>query len=463
METRCLLASCRIIMVLLVVVISERSAAQSPDGRRPNIIIIYADDLGYGDLGAYGGDIPTPNIDRLASQGIRFTDFYVAGPVCTPSRYGLLTGSYPARSKQGLLTALMPFDQKQLDRSELILPHYLKSREYKTALIGKWHLGSGVDALPGLFDFDKFSGFTGGCIDFFDHVYGSISEDWYVNNTKTKEPGYATDLLTDHAIAFVEEARKENKPFFLYLPYNAPHYGKSDPAKLPDNTVVLKEDAYEGHPIANTLQAPASYYRKFSHVKDPYRRAYSAMVSSLDDNIGKLYRKLEEDALVDNTIIWFISDNGGYSESYYGHASNGGLRGQKGTLYEGGIRVPAIVSWKGVIKPQQVSNIPVCNVDIVPTLATLIGFRNSLPRSIDGKDIGDVLFRNKSLEREIFWKYGGRTALRSGDWKIVGSDELYNLKEDRNESRNVAGQYPDKLQALRGKMAEIEKSTEPVH
>ncbi len=451
-----------LVTILLSIIFNDHSFAQSSDARTPNIIIIYADDLGYGDLSIYGGDIPTPNIDRIGKDGIRFTDFYVAGPVCTPSRYGLLTGSYPARSKQNLYTALMPFDKNHLDKSETIFPAYLKSHNYQTALIGKWHLGSGDKAFPTLYGFDVFTGFTGGCIDFFDHVYGTIADDWYVNGKPVKEEGYATDLITNHAIRFIDDVNKNSKPFFLYLPYNAPHYGKTDPDHVPANTVVLKEDEYEGYKIANTLQAPESYYHRFQHVEDPYRRAYSAMVSSLDDNVGRLYRKLEESGLLNNTIIWFISDNGGYSESYFGHASNGGLRGQKGTLYEGGIRVPALVNWRGKISPGQVISTPVGNVDLVPTFAALIGFQNSLPPAIDGKDIRSVLFENKPLQRDLFWKFRDQTALRSGDWKIVGDKELYNLREDRNEKNNVADEFPEKLRELLMRSNEIDQSAKLV-
>ena len=291
---------------------------------KPNIVIIYADDLGYGDLSIYGGDIPTPNIDRIGKEGIQFTDFYVAGPVCSPSRFGLLTGSYPARSKQNLYTALMPFDKNYIEKSETTLPTYLKSQNYKTAIIGKWHLGSEADAFPTLHGFDEFTGFTGGCIDFFDHNYGTVEEDWYVNGKLAKEEGYSTELITKHALQFIDKVNQSKAPFFLYLPYNAPHYGKTDPGHVPANSVVLKEELYEGYKIANTLQAPEQYYKRFEHVKDPYRKAYSAMVSSLDDNVGIVIQKLEQSGLLENTIIWFISDNGGYSESYFAHASNGG-------------------------------------------------------------------------------------------------------------------------------------------
>jgi arylsulfatase A-like enzyme len=444
--------------LFLASIISCILPAYAQNQKQPNIVIIYADDLGYGDLSSYGGDIPTPNIDRIGKEGIRFTNFYVAAPVCTPSRFGLLTGMYPIRSKEKLYTALMPLDTNALDKSEKIIPAYLKNLQYQTALFGKWHLGKGKEDSPLQHGFDYFSGFTGGCIDFFDHVYGSMGDDWQVNGQPAQEEGYSTDLITQHAINFLDHIKNDKKPFFLYLPYNAPHYGKTDPDHVPDNTVVLKEEVYEGYKIANTLQAPEHYYKRFEHIKDPYRKAYAAMVASLDDNVGKLLQKMESIGLLDNTIIWFISDNGGYSESYFGHASNGGLRGQKGTLYEGGIRVPGMVLWKNKIKPNQVIHTPVANIDLLPTFASILNFSNALPSSTDGIDISPILFRKNTLERDLYWNYGKQSALRSGDWKLVNGKELYNLKEDQNEKVNLAKKYPEKVKELQKKFLVIDSN-----
>ena len=462
----------------------------------PNIIIIYADDLGYGDLSSYGGDIPTPNIDRLGEEGIRFTDFYVSAPACTPSRYSLLTGAYPQRSKHGLTSALMPADTNYLDTSEKILPAYLKARGYTTAIIGKWHLGfADSSGMPFLHGFDQFSGFRGGCIDFFDHVYSQLGHDWYVSGKPVQEPGYSTDLITGHAIDFIESVNEKPTPFFLYLPYNAPHYGKTDPGNIPENTVSLKEGMYRGTPVINSLQAPASYLERFNHIDDPYRRAYSAMVSCLDDNIGSLLGKLEEQHLLDNTMIWFISDNGGYSESYYGHADNDGLRGEKGTLWEGGIRVPALLRWEGHVPEGRVEDSPVCNLDILPTLASILGFEDELLEEFtDGVDISPLLLRQPEHEgresaandaeafpegalsgeapqaeastgsvsfveaRTLFWRYRKQTALRKGDWKLVNGEELYNLASDRNESKNLAPEHPEKVRELQELFIQINQT-----
>ncbi len=420
--------------------------AQTTEKQKPNIIIIYADDLGYGDLSSYGGDIPTPNIDRIGQAGIRFTDFYVSAPVCTPSRYSLLTGSYPQRSLHDLDKVIMPGDKNHFDEEEVTLAELLKAQGYQTAITGKWHLGSAQPSyLPMHQGFDLFSGHKAGCIDYFHHVYGSIGNFWFVNGELAEEEGYSTDLITDHAVGFIERAKSDTNPFFLYIPYNAPHFGKTDPDNVPEVTASLFEGEYNNYKIMNSLQALKKYVDRFAHIKDQYRRLYSAMVASLDDNVGRLWEKLEKANLLENTIIWFVSDNGGYSETYYGHASNGPLRGEKATLWEGGIRVPAMVCWPSSIEPNQVVDQPVCNIDIVPTLGAISNFSDSLRKlPIDGVDISPVLFDEGTVERNIFWRYKDETAFRRGNWKLRNADELYDLSSDIGEKNNVANAHPEK-------------------
>jgi len=427
------------------------ASAQTATQQSPNIIIIYADDLGYGDLSSYGGDIPTPNIDRIGQTGIRFTDFYVSAPVCTPSRYSLLTGSYPQRSRYDLDKVIMPGDDNHFAEEEVTLAELLKTQGYRTAITGKWHLGSAQPSyLPMHQGFDLFSGHKAGCIDYFHHVYGGIGNFWFVNGESAQEEGYSTDLITDHAISFVESTKGDTNPFFLYIPYNAPHFGKTDPDNVPEVTASLFEGEYKNYEIMNSLQAPQKYVERFAHIEDTYRRLYSAMVASLDDNVGRLWEKLEKENLLGNTIIWFVSDNGGYSETYYGHASNGPLRGEKATLWEGGIRVPAMVCWQDKIEPNQVVDQPVCNIDIVPTLGAISGFSESLAElPVDGVDISSVLFNQATIERDIFWRYQNETAFRRGNWKLRNSDELYDLSTDIGEKSNVARAHPEKLEELR--------------
>lgn len=436
-------------LIYIILLLSLCSCSQSVD--KPNIIIIYADDLGYGDLSSYGGNIPTPNIDRIGEDGIRFTDFYVAAPVCTPSRFSLLTGSYPNRSKHQLDKVLFPFDKGHLDKSETILAEYLKREGYATAIMGKWHLGLAEKSYyPTNHGFEEFYGHLGGCIDYFYHTYGKIGVDWYENTTLCHDKGYATDLITEHAIDFINgQVKKNSQPFFLYLPFNAPHYGKSDPDSLPDNTIVINEGKYKDYETANTLQAPENYINNFSHIEDPYRQVYSAMVSNLDDNVGLLLKELGNEKLLENTMVWFISDNGGYSETHRAHANNGNLRGQKGSLWEGGIRVPALVFWKNKIESGQVINTPVANIDIVPTIGSIVGFANMLPDStIDGIDLSPVLFEGENVERNIYWKRRNQSAIRRGVWKLVNGNELYNLKNDMEERINLAQKFPEKVKEL---------------
>ena len=423
--------------------------AQKKSGNAPGIIIIYADDLGYGDLSSYGSEIPTPHIDEIGKQGIRFTDFYVASPVCTPSRFSLLTGQYPQRSKHNLSFALMPDDKNYLDTTEHTISWYLKQKNYRTGIVGKWHLGKqDASSRPTQYGFDYFSGTMGGCIDYFNHDYGSMGPDWYVNNKDVTEDGYSTDLLTNHAIEFIQSTNKK-QPFFLYLAYNAPHYGKTDTNHIKPYTLSLGNAKYKGFEDINSLQAPEKYMKQFEHIADPYRRTYAAMVASLDDNVGRLINWLKKNKKLDNTIIWFISDNGGYSVTQHRHASNGKLKGEKAQLWEGGIRVPSMLMWKKKIAGGQLSHSPACNVDVLPTLAAITGCSESLPNTIDGIDITQLLFNQQPLQRSLYWQFNKQTAFRQGDWKLVNRKELYNLKVDAEEKQNVADQHPEIVKQLR--------------
>lgn len=436
-------------------------SCQTPSGQEllPNIVIIYADDLGYGDLSGYGGDIPTPNIDRIGQEGVRFTDFYVSAPVCTPSRYSLLTGSYPQRSVHNLHQVIMPGDTHHFAESEVTLAELLKTQNYRTAITGKWHLGSSDPSyLPMNQGFDHFSGHQAGCIDYFRHVYGGMGNFWYVDGTRTEEEGYSTDLITNHAIDFIEQTSNDAQPFFLYVPYNAPHFGKTDPDSIPEVTLSLREGVYNGYKIMNSLQAPEEYVERFSHVTDPYRRIYSAMVASLDDNVGRLLAQLEDQGLSDNTIVWFISDNGGYAQTYHGHASNGVLRGEKATLWEGGIRVPALVRWPTRIAPGQVVDQPAANVDVLPTLGAIIGFADTLAQlPIDGIDLSPVLLNQETIDRDIFWHYQDERAFRRAHWKLH-DDQLYDLSTDLGEKNNLADHYPDKYRELQQAFNQVDRT-----
>ncbi|HEV8080338.1 MAG TPA: sulfatase-like hydrolase/transferase [Chitinophagaceae bacterium] len=439
--------------------------AQKVKTKNPNIIIIYADDLGYGDLSSYGSLIPTPNIDRIGKEGIRFTDFYDAAPVCTPSRFSLLTGSYPQRSLHGLTQVVMPGSTSYLDESETTIAEYLKTADYTTAIIGKWHLGlKDKNSSPTDYGFDMFYGFKGGAIDYYYHAYAKETTDWYVNNKLTIEKGYSTDLLTKHAIAFIDKAKNKSNPFFLYLPYNAPHYGKTDTDSATEgHTIAVSEAKASGPTVINSLQAPKAYVERFSHITNKYRQVYAAMVSNLDDNIGKLLNKLEKDGLLGTTMIWFISDNGGYSQTQQKHASNGVLRGEKASLYDGGIRVPAMVLWKGRIKSNQIISTPVCNADLLPTICSILKIKNSIASLVvDGKDISNLIFKNIGSPRDLYWRYNKQFAIRSGKWKLVNGIELYDLEKDISEKINLASKYPAVVKTLQQKFKAIDSKVNPV-
>ncbi len=309
-----------------------------------------------------------------------------------------------------------------------------------------------------------FCGFKGGAIDYYYHAYAKQSRDWYVDDKLTIEKGYSTDLLTKHAIAFIDKVKNKSHPFFLYLPYNAPHYGKTDTDSTTEgHTIAVSEAKASGPTVINSLQAPKQYVEKFSNIPNKYRQVYAAMVSNLDDNIGMLLNKLEKDGLLENTMIWFMSDNGGYSETQQKHASNGVLRGEKASLYDGGIRVPAMLLWKGKIKSNQVISTPVCNADLLPTICSILKIKK--PASslvVDGKDISTLIFKNKASSRDIYWRYNKQFAIRSGKWKLVNGIELYDLEKDISEKINLASKYPGVVRTLHQKFEAIDSDLKPV-
>lgn len=391
--------------------------------RFPNFLVILSDDQGYHDVGCYGSEIPTPNIDSIARNGVKFEQFYVAGPVCTPSRYGLLTGRYPARSKDGLLNALMPPSAKGIHPGETTIAEVLKEQGYRTALIGKWHLGgSRPEFLPNRHGFDSFDGFLHGCIDYFDFTYGGTPS-WFRNDKPFQPPkGYTTNYLTDRAIGFLRE--NQAAPFFLYLPYNAPHYGKAS------------YDPKTGK-ASNVLQAPDEYIRRCAHIADEKRRVYAAMVAAMDDNIGRLLQALRQLRLEQDTFLVFLSDNGG-ATGFGG--MNTPLRGHKSELFEGGIRVPALMQWKDRLAAGKTIRQPAGAVDLFPTFCGLAGL--PLPR-LDGQDLRPVLFEGRHFERELFWRTERAEAYRLGDWKYIrmstGEEYLFDLERDPGETTNRIG------------------------
>lgn len=427
--------------------VAGRAALREHSAGKPNVVIIFSDDQGYGDLGCYGSEFPTPHIDGIAESGVRFTDFYSAGPVCTPSRFSLMTGSYPSRSLHGLDGVIMPESDYHLDPCETTIARRFQQHGYKTGLFGKWHLGHASEGhRPHNHGFDTFSGFLGGCIDYWRHTYGILGPDWFVDNQPAAEEGYATDLITNHAINFIDSRSRDQAPFFLMLGYNAPHYGKTDPGDIPDNTLVVH--SYAGN--HNTLQAPAEYLDRFAHLGDERRRYYAAMVANMDDNIGRFLERLATNGQLGNTILWFISDNGATTE--YG-GSNGPLRDEKASVYEGGIRVPAMVSWPGKLPAGSLCPTPLAALDLVPTLATLTGYSLAGGRPIDGIDTSGVLLNDDPIERDLFWDYKDGQAFRRGKWKLC-QDQLFDLSTDAKEQNDLSSRHSAMYDELRQAFAD---------
>jgi arylsulfatase A-like enzyme len=405
--------------------------AQAP----PNILVIFTDDQGFKDVGCYGSEFPTPNMDRLAREGMKFNNFYAASAICTPSRFGFLTGKNPSRSQDRLLSALMFEDKSHgkfgIHPSETTLPQVLKKVGYQTALLGKWHLGHGDASFSPLqHGFDYSYGHTAGCVDYFTMDYGN-TPDWYRNDIPIDETGYATDLISTETISYLEN-RDKQKPFFVFVAYNAPHYGKG------------WDDGHDQS--VNVLQPHPRDLERVKNIEDPSRRKYAAMVVSLDDGIGKVLDYLDRAGITENTLVIFMSDHGG-DPNYAGN--NGSLRAGKATLFEGGIKVPCMVRWPGKIKPNVESNTPSWAIDWYPTLASIAGVKTT-ESVLDGQNIEKMLGGDAgSAKREMYWELGSHSELERGhwvayrneNWKYVNSptegEWLFNLQADPNEKQNL--------------------------
>jgi arylsulfatase A-like enzyme len=426
---------------------------------QPNIVFIMADDLGNADVGYHGGAVKTPNIDKLAAEGVRMESFY-GMPVCTPSRASLMTGRYAMR--YGLQTlVIFPSHTYGLPTDEWTLPQALKEAGYKTYMVGKWHLGHADKKYwPQNRGFDYFYGNVVGEVDYFTRERGGVI-DWQRNGKFLKEPGYYTTLIGDDAVKLINQ-QDPSKPFFLYFASLAPHA---------------------------PYQAPKEYLDRYADIPDKQRREYCAMISCLDDQVGRIVAALEKKGMRDNTIILFASDNGGATSALFatgarspkereesggvelGHkppASNGTLRGGKGSLYDGGVRVPAFANWPAKLKPAVVND-PVHMVDIMPTLLVLAGGKGSPDHPMDGKDIWPVLADGKPTPNEdiLINVEAFRGAVRKGDWKLVkvallpGKTELFDLSKDPGETTNVADQHPDIVRDLEARLLAYAKQQKP--
>jgi arylsulfatase A-like enzyme len=422
------------------------SATPAKAGTKPNIIFILADDLGWKDVGYHGSDIKTPNIDLLAQTGARFEQFYVM-PMCTPTRAAFLTGRYPFR--YGLQTAVIPSAGKYgLAADEFLLPQALKQAGYQTAVVGKWHLGHADRKYwPNQRGFDYSYGPLIGEIDPFTHKSHGVV-DWYLNNKRVNEPGYDTQLFGAAAVRLIN-AHDTKSPLFLYLAFTAPH---------------------------TPYQAPQSDLDRYKGVADPLRRAYAAQITAMDDQIGKVIGALRQRKMLDNTLIFFVSDNGGTrSNLFVGEGeikgelppSNGPYRDGKGSVYEGGTRVVALANWPGRIKPGVVRGM-MHIVDMYPTLAGLSSSQPGSNKPFDGVDVWSTVSEGKPSSRDeiVYNVEPYRAAVRQGDWKLVWTVllppkiELFNVANDPAESTNLAEQNADKVKELQARIIELARQAE---
>jgi arylsulfatase A-like enzyme len=404
---------------------------------KPNIVIILADDLGYGDLSSYGAkDIRTPHIDALLRDGMRFTNFYANSPVCSPTRAALLSGKYPDLvGVPGVIRTHADDSWGYLSPQALLLPQVLKKEGYQTALIGKWHLGLQAPNLPNLKGFDHFQGFLGDMMDdYYNHLRWNINY-MRLNNQQIKPQGHATDLFSAWAVDYINNQAKLQKPFFLYLAYNAPHVPVQPPRAWLDKVKAREKGITD----------------KRAHL--------IALIEHMDAGIGTVVKALKKSGAYHNTILIFSSDNGGQITA---GANNGHTRDAKGSMYEGGLKVPAGVIWPGKIKPGSISEQVLLTMDIFPTLlnAAQIPFAGKT----DGRSfLPTLLGQNHHYpERPVYFvrregqeMFGGKIieAVRLGDWKLLlnnpfSAKELYNLKNDPLENNNLKNVNAEKYQEL---------------
>tara|TARA_B100001123_G_scaffold440304_1_gene579072 strand:+ start:1050 stop:2363 length:1314 start_codon:yes stop_codon:yes gene_type:complete len=408
---------------------------------KPNLVVLYCDDLGYGDLGCYGSDaILTPHLDALASDGVRFTNWYSNSPVCSPSRAALLTGRYPNRAGVPRILAGKR-GTPGLPASERTLASHLRDDGYRTALFGKWHLGVAEEHRPNAHGFDEFFGFLAGCVDYYSHIFywqqargvDPVHDLWHNDREVWYNGRYFTELVTEKAVDFIE--RGSDQPFFVYVPYSAPHY---------------------------PMHAPKAYLDRYPDLP-PDRRIMAAMISAVDDGVGAIVKALKDAGEYENTMIFFSSDNGpsretrnwldGNEDLYYGGTA-GIFRGHKASLFDGGMREPGILAMPGTIAAEQTIDTPCAMFDLFPTFCEAAGV-GMIECELDGRSVLDLVTQGAAGPHEqLFWEYGpDQLAVREGPWKLVlnaREDDvenspvvhLANLDQDPGERTNLADDDP---------------------
>jgi arylsulfatase A-like enzyme len=415
--------------LLCVAALASAVAHGAEPAPKPNIVVIVGDDMGYADVGVHGcKDIPTPHLDALAGTGVRFTNGYVTGPYCSPTRAGLLTGRYQQRFGHEFNAGGR---DQGLPLSETTLPDRLKAAGYATGMVGKWHLGSADKFHPMRRGFGEYFGFLGGAHDYF-------NPNGILRGTEPAgKTAYLTDAFGTEAVGFID--RNKARPFFLYLAFNAVH---------------------------TPMQADDARLKRFAGIQDPRRRTYAAMMVAMDEAVGRVLAKLKAEGLTDNTLVAFISDNGG--PTMKGVTVNGSvnapLRGSKRTTLEGGIRVPFFVSWPGKIPLGRTDDRPVVQLDLVPTAMAAAGVDVRPEWKLDGVNLLPYLAgeaSNKAMRHEmLYWRFGQQMAIRKGAWKLVKYDlaaeggsgtsatKLYNLNDDVGEEKDLAADRAEKVREL---------------
>ncbi|MBS2210282.1 sulfatase-like hydrolase/transferase [Carboxylicivirga mesophila] len=439
----------KLLQLLLLLLVSQGflmlyAAAPEQASKTPNVIIIYADDMGFGDVGYNGSEnISTPNIDKLAGQSVIFNQGYVSASVCAPSRAGLLTGQYQQRFGLGENCSASGWPHSPISQGsgipddQVLASELLKEKGYTTAMVGKWHLGVAESKRPNQKGFDYYYGFLNGSHSYYKSALemGDKKGIWplFDDNTPVTFDGYLTEVFTDKAVQFIEKVGEE--PFFLYLAYNAVHH----PWEVPDK-----------------------YIERLQDIELPNRRKFAAMVLALDDGVGEIMKALEEQGIAENTVVVFISDNGSPKGQAKGStpgdymSSTGGLRGWKGDTYEGGIRVPFLIKWPGILQPGTY-NKPVINLDILPTIASHLDLGTD--NDFDGVNLLPFLTgKEDGMPHDIlYWRRDDDYAIRKGDWKLCWNDrgmkdtdaaELFNLADDPREQHNLAAQFPELAKEL---------------
>ena len=429
----------------LVVLLGATGMAAAP--MRPNLVVIMADDMGYGDASCYGNTAyRTPHLDRLAAEGLKFTDFHSSGSVCSPTRAGLLTGRYQQRAGvPGVINADPKVNRHHgLATREVTFAEVLREAGYATAVFGKWHLGYHRKFNPIHHGFDRFRGYVSGNVDYISHFDRMGIADWWDRDRLVPEAGYSTHLITRHAVAFIRSQAQGSpkKPFCLYVAHECPHSPYQGPGDKPVRSLGK-----------GNLKGAA---------RNDIKAAYREMMTEMDAGVGAIAKALREEGIAEKTLVLFFSDNGANR-----NGSNGLLRGNKGSVWEGGHRVPAIAWWPGTVAAGRTSAVTAISLDVMPTLVELAGGRLPEGHRLDGRSLVEVLTakeaggrQSKRLgRRDLFWEFGKRAAVRRDDWKLVvgqmpaGRVGLYNLKSDLGEQKNLAAGQPGRVKQMQALLA----------